>query len=427
MNNFLNHSIRRSACALLSLLLVCTMLFATPSELYAANAYYYVTVQHELDQCCSTNPSGSQTVFNGTSHTFALYTDGNALNGKDVKWSVTDTTEKGMGSGITATITESNNTGAVIKFEGTGSCFVTAKVKGSDSDSYYFSEATLDVCDAYYYADTPYLIVEHDKTYTLEPPFYKCTAEDPAGSPATVSDLNWEIYQNYTGDNSLVTLSNGQFKASRGEYLIRCYNDNYLGADCLFNIKVIDGTLKLDSKVNVPASTNATYKVTFNKNGGSTLSKTSKTVTSGKTYGTLPTAGRKNYTFKGWYTKKSGGTKITASTKVTLTANTTLYAQWSKVSAPGKAAITSLTNSKKGILAVKYKKVSGAAGYEICYSTSKTMKSAKKVTSTSLTKSISKLKKGRTYYVRVHAYKTDSLKNKVYGNYSSIKKITLKK
>lgn len=70
-----------------------------------------------------------------------------------------------------------------------------------------------------------------------------------------------------------------------------------------------------------------TYKVTFNANGGS-VTTTSKTVTKGSTYGTLPTPTRTGYTFDGWYTKATGGTKVTSSTTVSLTANQTLYAHW---------------------------------------------------------------------------------------------------
>jgi len=70
-----------------------------------------------------------------------------------------------------------------------------------------------------------------------------------------------------------------------------------------------------------------TYTVTFNTNGG-TVSTTSKTVTYGSTYGTLPTPTRTGYTFSGWYTSVSGGTQIRSSTTISLTENQTLYAHW---------------------------------------------------------------------------------------------------
>ena len=43
----------------------------------------------------------------------------------------------------------------------------------------------------------------------------------------------------------------------------------------------------------------------------------------------------------------------------------------------------------------------------------------------SSTKKITKLKKGKTYYIKVRAYKMDSQGNKVYGSYSKIKKIKI--
>lgn len=70
--------------------------------------------------------------------------------------------------------------------------------------------------------------------------------------------------------------------------------------------------------------------VTFNANGG-TCSTKNKTVTYGNTYGTLPTASRKGYSFQGWFTAASGGTKITSSSKVNRANNHTLYAQWKAV------------------------------------------------------------------------------------------------
>ena len=70
-----------------------------------------------------------------------------------------------------------------------------------------------------------------------------------------------------------------------------------------------------------------TSNVTFDANGGS-CSTTSKTVTSGQMYGTLPTTTRTGYDFLGWYDAPTGGNLVTASTKVTKTVNHTLYAHW---------------------------------------------------------------------------------------------------
>ena len=64
--------------------------------------------------------------------------------------------------------------------------------------------------------------------------------------------------------------------------------------------------------ITLPAKT---LTVTFDANGGSGLTSSSKTVTYGETYGTLPTIDSSSscggYSFDGWYTSSSGGYRIT--------------------------------------------------------------------------------------------------------------------
>ena len=69
------------------------------------------------------------------------------------------------------------------------------------------------------------------------------------------------------------------------------------------------------------------YLVLFNANGGTTNT-SSKMVTFGSKYGTLPTPTRSGYTFTGWKTKLTGGTTVTSSTTVTTALKHTLYASW---------------------------------------------------------------------------------------------------
>lgn len=137
---------------------------------------------------------------------------------------------------------------------------------------------------------------------------------------------------------------------------------------------------------------------------------------------------RKGYTFSGWYTDSKFKTKVTT-IKASTKANVTLYAKWTKVKKPAKVTVKSVTNaSSKKIKVTLKKKVSGAKGYEIKYTTDKKFKkSVKTVTTTKTTKTISKLTKNKTYYVKVRAYKLDSAGNKVYGSYSKVVKVTIKK
>jgi len=75
------------------------------------------------------------------------------------------------------------------------------------------------------------------------------------------------------------------------------------------------------------------YTITFNANSGSTPKTsgkvtTSKSVTMGKAYGSLPTSTRTGYSFSGWFTAKSGGTQVTSTALVASAKNQTLYARW---------------------------------------------------------------------------------------------------
>ena len=93
-----------------------------------------------------------------------------------------------------------------------------------------------------------------------------------------------------------------------------------------------------------------------------------------------------------------------------------------------KANLSSVKAKSGKKAAVKYKAVSKAAGYEVVYSTNKKMKKnciSLKTKSKSVT--LSGLTKGKTYYVKVRAYKTDSTGQAVYGKYSAVKKVKIKK
>lgn len=80
--------------------------------------------------------------------------------------------------------------------------------------------------------------------------------------------------------------------------------------------------------------------------------------------------------------------------------------------------------SKKAV--VSWKKVTGAAGYQVKYSLKKNLKSAKTKNVAKKTKlTITGLKKNKVYYVKVRAYKKANGK-KVYGAYSKVVKIKKK-
>ena len=97
-----------------------------------------------------------------------------------------------------------------------------------------------------------------------------------------------------------------------------------------------------------------------------------------------------------------------------------------KVKAPSKVKLTSAKNGKGKKLTVKWKKVTGAKGYQLQYAMNKKFKKKKSVQTKKTKYTIKKLKKKKTYYIRVRAYKMNGRK-KVYGKWSTVKKVKIKK
>ena len=98
------------------------------------------------------------------------------------------------------------------------------------------------------------------------------------------------------------------------------------------------------------------------------------------------------------------------------------------VKKPAKVKITKAQNVKTKKLTVKWKKTSKAKGYQIQIASNKKFTKGKKTKSLSKTTySFKKLKKNKYYYVRVRAYVYDSNHKKVYGSWSAVKKVKIKK
>ena len=179
-----------------------------------------------------------------------------------------------------------------------------------------------------------------------------------------------------------------------------------------------------NSSYQVSCTVTVPYKITYKLNKGKNNASNPSTYYGKKV--TLKNPSRKGYAFAGWYTDAKFKKKIT-SISSSAKSDYILYAKWTKVKV-AKASLTSAKNSKSKQILLKYKKVSGAKGYEISYSTDKKFKKAVTKKNTAKTSyNISKLKKGKIYYVRIRAYKMDSTGKKVYGKYSSMKKVKVSK
>ncbi|MBQ7740543.1 MAG: fibronectin type III domain-containing protein [Eubacterium sp.] len=92
----------------------------------------------------------------------------------------------------------------------------------------------------------------------------------------------------------------------------------------------------------------------------------------------------------------------------------------------GSPKLSKVVKAKKAFTA-KWKKVNGIDGYQVRYSLKKNMKKSKTVNvkNTATSKKISKLKRKKTYYVQIRAYKTINGK-KVYSSWSAKKKVKTK-
>ena len=93
----------------------------------------------------------------------------------------------------------------------------------------------------------------------------------------------------------------------------------------------------------------------------------------------------------------------------------------------GKATIKKLKNKAKKKMVVTIKAVKGASGYKVMYATNKKFKKAKTKWTSAKKLTISRLKKGKTYYVKVIAYKKGKGAVKVFGKASKVKKVKIKK
>ncbi len=204
---------------------------------------------------------------------------------------------------------------------------------------------------------------------------------------------------------------NGSYKSSKSS----AKSIKYIKAKLSSAVKTTSGIKLKWGKVSGAAG----YYV-YRKEGSGSYSKIA-TITKASTtaYRDKTPANGKTYTYcvKPYY--KSGSSKIAGA-----------YANSKEVTYVKATKITSLTNSSSKTLAVKWTKKS-VSGYQIQYSTDKNFKnsSTEKITvsggSTVSTK-LAKLKKGKTYYVRIRTYKKIDGK-KVYSAYSSAESIKIKK
>ncbi|CCX58483.1 putative uncharacterized protein [Blautia hydrogenotrophica CAG:147] len=207
-----------------------------------------------------------------------------------------------------------------------------------------------------------------------------------------------------TSDKKVATVDNGKMSAVGG-------------GDATITATV--GTFSESCEVKVYP-----YAIDYVLNGGTNNSENTPGYTGPWTV-TLKDPTRAGYKFDGWYTDAKYKNRITKIQKGSAK-DYTLYAKWTKVTAPGRPTIKSLENTANGTMKQTLsKKVTGADGYEVVYSTNSSMSDAVSIHTAYSYKTITGLTTGETYYVKVRAYTEDSTGDKIYGSYSTAKKVTL--
>ena len=141
----------------------------------------------------------------------------------------------------------------------------------------------------------------------------------------------------------------------------------------------------------------------------------------------------KNQTTKTTLSKLKEGSTYYVRIATYKNAGSKIYSSWSKAKKvtirPTGTSLSGVTNAGNGKVKVTWLRNKSATGYRIQYATDSKFK--KNVTTVNISKNqttkvtLSKLKKGKTYYVRIATYK--NVRNKVYSSWSKVKKITIKK
>lgn len=263
------------------------------------------------------------------------------------------------------------------------------------------------------------------------------TVMDKVNISACTLELGAKSYT-YDGKKKepAVTVKNGSVTLRKGKDYTVSYRNNlnagtaaaivkgagkYTGTlEKAFKINKANTTIKASNVTKTTAKKAKTFSLKAKCSGSGALtysSRNKRVKVSKKGKVTIP----KNFVGETQITIKAAASKNykAASKKVTVKVN------------PAGVKITSAKSAASGKVTVKWKKNAKVSGYEIQYSTSKKFAKAaaksrkvKKAAKTSET--ISKLKKGKTYYVRVRTYKKVAGKT-YYSVWSGKKKVKIKK
>ncbi|WP_037322999.1 leucine-rich repeat protein [Ruminococcus sp. NK3A76] len=235
---------------------------------------------------------------------------------------------------------------------------------------------------------------------------------------ATVSGLSNKYYTGKAiAQTPVVKLGSKTLKAGT-DYTVSYKSNKAVGT----------ATVTITGKGNYTGSVSKSFTITRASIAKATVSGLSNKTYTGKAITHTPVVKLGSKTLKAGtdYTVSYKSNKAVGTATVTITGkgnySGTVKATF-KIN-PKKTTLKSVTSPKTKQLKATYSKVSGVTGYQISYSTSAkfTKATTKTASSTATSKTISKLTKGKTYYVRVRSYKTVN-GTKYYSGWSAVKKI----
>ena len=216
---------------------------------------------------------------------------------------------------------------------------------------------------------------------------------------------------NYTGSYSnnvnvgkatVIIAGTGNYAGSISvDFEIKKASNVIKAADIIKNVSGKAQTVKVNAKVNAGA------KLTYSSNNKSVKVNAKGKVTIAKKF-----TGKAVITITAAETNKYKKTSM----HITVTVR------------PSGTSLSGLSNKSKGRVKVSWKRNKSVTGYRIQYSIDKKFKKAVKNVNVNKNKTttvtLSKLKKGKTYYVRIATYK--KVGEKVYSSWSKTKKIRIK-
>lgn len=231
---------------------------------------------------------------------------------------------------------------------------------------------------------------------------------------------------------------------SKSTTKLRVVNHSAAMAECL-TTRELANKLHIDSD-RIELYKGSQYNITYDLAGGINNSENPNSYTAGDDPITLKNPTREGYIFSGWKRNDIINGYKNTTERYEYFQDFRFIAVWTKIGANNPTSHNQIDETKNTIKKVKvnsvkvknikskkvkitWKKVKSISGYTIQYATNrKFTKGLKKTTAkfSATSKTIKNLKKKKTYYFRIRVYKNVNGK-KIYGAWSAIKKLKIKK